>query len=103
MCMEVVSALTGQEALALTLAQRVRFDLLLLHLQLDDMPALDVIRALRRQGIEMPFIAIGARPTDPLALDALALDADRVLAAPLRLAELRDAVVHAMRKPIASL
>jgi DNA-binding response OmpR family regulator len=91
--MEVFPILTGHEAL--TLAQRVRFDLLLLHLRLDDMPALDVIRTLRRLGIETPFIAIGARPTDPIAIDALALGADRVLAEPLRLAELREAVVHA--------
>jgi DNA-binding response OmpR family regulator len=91
--MEVVSILTGQEAL--TLAPRVRFDLLLLHLTLDDMPPLDVVRALRRHGIETPFIAIGARPTDPIAIEALALGAARVLAEPLRLAELREAVVRA--------
>jgi DNA-binding response OmpR family regulator len=96
--MEVVSILTGQEAL--TLAHRVQFDLLLLHLKLDDIPTVDLVRALRQQGIETPFIAIGACLTDPLAREMLALGADRVLAEPLRLAELREAAVRATRQPV---
>lgn len=92
---EVVPTLRGRSALALS--RRIRFDLILLNLRLEDMSALDVLRGLRGQGMEAPVIAIGAPAAHPLAIEAVALGADRVLEEPVRLAELRDVVVRATR------
>jgi FixJ family two-component response regulator len=91
--LDVVSAGTGTEALAL--ARRVRFDLLLLHVELRDIPGLDLVRCLRDQGFRTPFILMADRATEPVAAEATALGAVAILEEPIRWDSLRDAVERA--------
>jgi CheY-like chemotaxis protein len=92
--LEVVSASEGR--LALAIANRVRFNLLLLHVPLRDTPGLELIRTLHRQGCRIPFIVLAANPTAPLAHEARALGALDVLEEPIHLEELGAAVAHAV-------
>jgi CheY-like chemotaxis protein len=91
---EVASALTAREALAV--ASRVRFDLLLLHGKLRDAAGLELIRALRGQGFDAPFILMTGQATDPVAVEARALGALHVLAEPICLTQLRAAIARAL-------
>ena len=89
----VICALGGREALAV--ARRVRFRLLLLHLELPDMHGLDVVRALRGTGFHTPFMAVTGCATVPA--EAEALGALRVFAEPFDVRELSAAVARAVR------
>jgi CheY-like chemotaxis protein len=91
--LDVVCALGGREALAL--AHRVRFDVLLLDLDLWDVPALDVVRGLRDQGFHVPFIVLTRHAAGPVVAEATALGALAVLEEPIRLDALRAAVARA--------
>ena len=88
--LDVVSAETGTEALAL--ARRVRFDLLLLHVELRDIPGLDLVRRLGAQGFKTPFILMADRATEPVAAEATALGVIAILEEPIRWDTLRVAV-----------
>jgi DNA-binding response OmpR family regulator len=91
--LDVVSAAAGREALAL--ARRVRFDLLLLHVELRDIPSLDLVRSLRDQGFKAPFILMMDHTTEPVASEATALGAVAILEEPIRWDALRVAVARA--------
>lgn len=91
--LDVVSAAAGREALAL--ARRVRFDLLLLHVELHDLPSLDLVRSLRDLGFMAPFILMMDHTTEPLATEATALGAVAILEEPIRWDALRVAVARA--------
>jgi CheY-like chemotaxis protein len=94
---EVVSARTGREALAV--ANRVRFNLLLLHGQLRDIPGLDVVRTLRDRGVDVPFIVMTVRDSDTIAAEAITLGATHVLAEPIGLTQLRTAIMRTVDGP----
>lgn len=92
MGLAVVSALAGREALAV--AHRVRFRLLLVHLELPDIHGLDVVRTLRGAGCHAPFIALTG--CEDVRVEAHAMGALRVFDEPFDLSELRGAVARAL-------
>jgi CheY-like chemotaxis protein len=80
--LDIVSAPDGKEALVA--AHHAPVLLLLVELQLPDIPGLEVIRRLRAEGIEAPFIVISGHATVPVTVEAMALGALTVLEKPFR-------------------
>lgn len=79
-------------AAALALARAQRFDLLLLDANLPDGRGEDLLRQLRRGGVQAPAIAHTAAVDPAVAPRLLAAGFDAVLAKPLPLATLLDAL-----------
>ena len=82
---EVQCAYTGSEALAWTGGQEVGppIDLIVLDLGLPDIDGLDVLRALRASGSEVPVIVLTARTESSDRAEALRLGAVEYLTKPL--------------------
>src|SRR5262245_32086614 len=78
--------------LALVAARRVRFDLLVLELELADLPGLDIVRTLRAEHRDSPFLVVSRHLTVPLVLQATSLGAVSVLDKPVSATALRAAV-----------
>jgi ActR/RegA family two-component response regulator len=84
---EVVSALSGKEALEALHSRR--FDLLLLELHLADIPGLDVVRSMHAEGLNTAFAVLSGHATIPLAVEAMVLGAVDVIEKPVGLDKLR--------------
>jgi CheY-like chemotaxis protein len=65
-----------------------------LDLELWDVPALDVVRSLSAQGLQVPFIGITKHAAEPVVAEAMALGALAVLEEPISLDALRAAVAR---------
>jgi DNA-binding response OmpR family regulator len=79
---DVQCAYTGSEALALADGERV-IDLVVLDLGLPDIDGLDVLRALRAGGSEVPVIVLTARTEEADRAEAVRLGAVEYLTKPL--------------------
>lgn len=80
---ETAEAATG--ALALELAERERFDLVLLDVRLPDMDGREVCRLLRRRGFTAPVVILTAAGADADAILGLDSGANDYVAKPFRL------------------
>src|SRR5207248_2152683 len=61
-----------------------------------DIPGLEVVRAMRAEGVETPFIVMSGCATVSVAVEAMALGALNVLEKPLHLDDLRATVARAI-------
>jgi CheY-like chemotaxis protein len=93
---QVVSALDGRQALAA--AHRTPFSLWLLETKLPDLHGLDVVRRLRAEGFNTPFLVVSRHATVQSAVEATKLGALSVLEKPVRL----DELCHIVRTIVAS-
>ena len=80
---DTAEAATG--ALALELAERERFDLVLLDVRLPDMDGREVCRLLRRRGFKAPVVILSAAGADADAILGLDSGANDYVAKPFRL------------------
>ena len=78
---QVTTAGSGARAIALT--KTSHFDLMLIDLRLPDMSGIDVVRSLRSDGSDVPFVLVSGFLTDPIAVEARALGAIGVWEKPL--------------------
>jgi DNA-binding response OmpR family regulator len=91
---DVQCAYTGSEALAWTGGERggPPIDLIVLDLGLPDIDGLEVLRALRASGSDVPVIVLTARTEATDRAEALRLGAVEYLTKPLPFADLLDSV-----------
>lgn len=94
LAIQVVAAGDGRSALAA--ARREPFHLWLLETKLPDLHGLDVVRELRAEGFQTPFIVASGSVTVRTAVEATKLGALDVFEKPVRLEELRRAVLVAV-------
>ena len=94
---QVTTAASG--AKAILLARSSHFDLMLVDLRLPDMSGMNVIRSMRSDGSEVPFVLVSAFLTDPITTEAKALGAIGVWDKPL---SVDDVVVH-VREALSSI
>lgn len=80
--LETASASSGQEALEL-LKNNI-YDVILMDIMLGDMEGFEVIKLIRKQGIQTPVIIISGRDEDYDALYGLSLGADDYITKPFR-------------------
>lgn len=73
---------------ALDLARGNEYELIVLELDLCDMPGMDVLRALRTQQIETPILILSERNTIEMKVEALGAGADDYLTKPFHTDEL---------------
>ena len=94
----VHTAASGGEALKK--AQKERFDLVLLDVQLPGMGGVETLQGLRKAGVEVPIIAVTARalPGDEAGL--LAAGFDGYLSKPLSLGGLLEAVTGFLKPQV---
>ena len=91
---DVQCAYTGSEALAWTGGEKggPTIDLIVLDLGLPDIDGLDVLRALRERGSEVPVIVLTARTESSDRAEALRLGAVEYLTKPLPFPDLLGSV-----------
>ena len=87
---------TGQ--LALQLARNCFLDVVVLNLNLPDMPGAEVIRRLREAGIQSPVVAVSTAPEARPRIAALQAGADDALTLPLDAVELRERLQAVLRR-----
>lgn len=80
--LETASASSGQEAL--DLLKNNSYDVILMDIMLGDMEGFEVIKLIRKQGIQTPVIIISGRDEDYDALYGLSLGADDYITKPFR-------------------
>lgn len=80
--LETASASSGQEAL--DLLKNNIYDVILMDIMLGDMEGFEVIKLIRKQGIQTPVIIISGRDEDYDALYGLSLGADDYITKPFR-------------------
>jgi YesN/AraC family two-component response regulator len=78
---DVATAANGEHGL--DVARRANCDLVLADLRLPDMSGLDVLRSLRDEGLEVPFVIVTAFPSVDSAITALKLHADDYIEKPI--------------------
>jgi two-component system, OmpR family, response regulator len=83
---------------ALRLARDGRFDLLVLDVMLPDLDGFDVVRRLRRDGIEVPVIFLTARDTQGDKVTGLTIGGDDYLTKPFGLEELAARIRSVLRR-----
>jgi DNA-binding response OmpR family regulator len=93
---DVVLAATGEEGFYLVAAQV--FDLLVLDLMLPGRDGLDILRAMRQQGLATPVLILSARDTVPDRVHGLELGADDYLVKPFAFEELLARVRVLLRR-----
>jgi two-component system nitrogen regulation response regulator GlnG len=91
---EVVTASSGKEALALTAERRP--DVFVLDVQLPDMTGLEAFRRLRALDARSPIVFITGFSTADTAIEAMKLGAYEYLVKPLELATLRQVIDKAL-------
>ncbi len=92
---ELIEAESGGEAV--DVIEHVRIDIALLDMHMPVHTGLETLRVLKRIHVEAPGILVTAEATDLLRRDAAQADAFRVLAKPVRKAELVSTVDAALR------
>src|SRR5438552_10525897 len=98
---EPVTAADGENALAIARAQRL--DLILLDVMLPGMSGVEVLRTLRREGIDTPVIIVSAKGDEIDRVVGLKVGADDYVAKPFSRPELLarvDAVLRRQRRAI---
>ena len=80
--LETSSASSGQDAL--DLLKKNTYDVILMDIMLGDMEGFEVIKLIRKQGIQTPVIIISGRDEDYDALYGLSLGADDYITKPFR-------------------
>lgn len=83
----------GSGAEGIAIARSRSFDLMLVDFRLPDMLGTDVVRLLRNEVTDMPFVLVSAFLTTPVTVEAMKLGALDVVEKPLMLDDLL-AVVH---------
>lgn len=78
--------------LALEMLRLLRFDLLLVDMALPGMSGPDLVRVLRRAGVQTPAILVSGAPPDDLAAEAAACGANAWLPKPLDRVTLLEAI-----------
>lgn len=94
---EVRVAMDGEAGLDMAL--RYDPDLIVLDLMLPGLPGLEVLRALRQQGLEAQVIILSARDREKDKVEGLRLGADDYVTKPFGLEELLARVEAALRRP----
>jgi DNA-binding response OmpR family regulator len=84
---------------ALAIAQRERFDLILLDVMLPHKDGFDVCRELRRMGVEASIVMLTARTGDAEKVLGLDLGADDYMTKPYSPKELRARIRARLRRP----
>ena len=97
---EVTTAETGAEALRL--ARDHAFDLVVLDVMLPDTDGFDVVRRLRRDGLQVPVIFLTARDTQADKVNGLTLGGDDYITKPFGLEELAARILTVLRRSGAS-
>jgi DNA-binding response OmpR family regulator len=92
----LITARDGEEALEF--ARSHRPDLIVLDLMLPKLGGLDVIRALRADGADVPILVLSAKDQEADKVLALSLGADDYLSKPFGLAELVARIRAALRR-----
>jgi DNA-binding response OmpR family regulator len=92
---EVAGAADGESALA---AARGRFDLILLDLMLPAMSGLEVLRALRRDGVTTPVIIVSAKADEVDRVVGLKIGADDYVTKPFSRPELLARIEAVLRR-----
>jgi len=93
---DVLSAEDGERGL--TLARKEQPDLIVLDVMLPKMNGLQVLRAVRGEGLMMPIIVLSARTAEMDKVTGLELGAEDYVAKPFSLAELLARVRAALRR-----
>ena len=73
----------GSGARAIALGKSRHFDLMLVDLRLPDISGIDVVRSLKSDGSDVPFVLVSAFLTDPITAEARTLGAIGVWEKPL--------------------
>ena len=94
---DVTTARTGREGL--TLARRPTVDLVLADLRLADMTGLDVLRQLRRDVVDVPFVIVTGFASTASAVEAGKLGAAEYVEKPVFADHLLDVVATYTRPP----
>ena len=90
-------ARSGHESIVRARTPEVR--LLVIDCRLPDMTGVEVVRALRADGVHLPFILITGYATIPLAVEAMQLGAVHVVEKPVRFAHLLTVVRRVVDSP----
>lgn len=94
---EVSVAMDGSSAL--DMAQRHRFDLLILDIMLPGMNGLEVCKAIRQRHIQTPVLMLTALGTTENVVSGLDSGADDYLVKPFKFAELQARIRALLRRP----
>ncbi len=93
---DVLSAVDGDEGF--TLARDLRPDLIIADYQMPGRDGLSMLRDLRQEGIEGPFILITAEGSEALAVEALRLGVSDYLIKPFDVDDLLNAISRVLRQ-----
>jgi two-component system alkaline phosphatase synthesis response regulator PhoP len=93
---ELVTAADGENALAIARAQRL--DLILLDVMLPGMSGVEVLRTLRREGIDTPVIILSAKGEEIDRVVGLKVGADDYIAKPFSRPELLARIEAVLRR-----
>ena len=93
----VESAHDGREAVTKTMSER--FDVVLMDLRMPNMDGVQAARALRKQGFDLPIIALTADPATLRRAEALDAGCDACLSKPFKIDDLIASIRMSTRPP----